>query len=291
VGRYLWHWLGYTAPALAARAKGATFKQVNREDIAQLIIDLPPVREQQRIAAILDKADALRAKRSQAIAQLDTLSQSIFFDMFGDLVLNDRGWASAIVSDFVAGFESGRNIVGDDEDDVNPAYRVLKVSAVTSLEYMPHQSKALPPDYQPSKSHFVRQGDLLFSRANTSGLIGATAYVEQTPSNVLLPDKIWRFVWHKEAKADPHFGRYLFRQQRFRSELSKRATGTSGSMKNISREKVLSIPVGLPSFELQRKFGSRAKSLAEIKSKGKASLVEMDALFASLQQHAFRGEL
>ena len=91
-GRYLWHWLTHATPGLAIKAKGATFKQVNREDIGGLRITVPPVTEQRRIAEILDKADALEANRRAALAKLDTLKQSIFIEKFGDPATNPKGW-------------------------------------------------------------------------------------------------------------------------------------------------------------------------------------------------------
>ena len=90
--RYLWHWLTHVTPNLAAKAKGATFKQVNRDDIGELRMALPPLPEQRRIATILDQADALRTKRRAALAKLDELTQSIFLDMFGDPATNPKGW-------------------------------------------------------------------------------------------------------------------------------------------------------------------------------------------------------
>ena len=73
--RYLWHWLTGIVPILAAKSKGATFKQVNREDIGELTLELPSLGEQRRIAEVLDRAEALRAKRRAALAQVDTLTQ------------------------------------------------------------------------------------------------------------------------------------------------------------------------------------------------------------------------
>ena len=253
-------------------------------------IPLPPLAEQRRIAEVLDRAEALRAKRRAALAELDSLTQSLFLDLFGDPVTNPK-WPEVMVSDFVAGFESGKSIVADDEDDTTSPYRVLKVSAVTSLEFRPEQSKAMPPDYSPPPSHFVRAGDLLFSRANTAELIGATAYVASTPANLLLPDKLWRFVWHKTPKADPHFVRFLFQQPKFRREIGQRASGTSGSMKNISQEKVLTIKVGLPPIALQQEFARRVGAVEKLKAAQRTALAEQDALFATLQHRAFRGEL
>ena len=266
-------------------------RRVPASFLADLAIPLPQLEEQRHIAAILDQAETLRTQRRTALALLDSLTQSLFLDMFGDPVANDRGWPKVTVNDFVAGFESGKSLVADDEEDSASKYRVLKVSAVTSLEYKPEQSKAVPTDYTPPQSHIVRAGDLLFSRANTSELIGATAYVEATPDNLLLPDKLWRFVWHAPSKAAPLYVMHLFRQPKFRQEIGQRASGTSGSMKNISQEKVLSIQVGTPPLPLQQTFATRIASIEALKATHRRALAALDALFASLQQRAFAGQL
>ena len=73
-------------------ATGANYPAVSEAKIKASKIPLPPLDEQKRIAGILDAADALRAKRREAIAQLDTLLQSTFLDMFGDPVTNPKGW-------------------------------------------------------------------------------------------------------------------------------------------------------------------------------------------------------
>jgi type I restriction enzyme S subunit len=82
-GHYLWHWLSSASATLAGKGRGATFLQVNRQDIAEMVMPLPPLVEQRRIAAILDRADDLRARRQRAIQQLEGLTEAIFLDMFG----------------------------------------------------------------------------------------------------------------------------------------------------------------------------------------------------------------
>ncbi|MDZ4347644.1 MAG: restriction endonuclease subunit S, partial [Candidatus Binatia bacterium] len=139
--------------------------------------------------------------------------------------------------------------------------------------------------------HFAKPGDLLFSRANTTELVGAVAYVESTPPNVLLPDKLWRFVWREPAAIEPLFVWVLFQTPTLRREIGQRATGTSGSMKNISQEKVFGIRTILPPIELQREFARRVRAVEKLKTVQRASLAELDGLFATLQHRAFRGEL
>ena len=89
---YLRHMLSDALVQMEQHLHGATMKHVNRGEFLATTIPLPPLAEQKRIAGILDAADALRAKRREALAQLDTLLQSTFLDMFGDPVTNPMGW-------------------------------------------------------------------------------------------------------------------------------------------------------------------------------------------------------
>ena len=89
---FLKHMLENALVEMEKHLHGATMKHVNRNEFLSTTIPLPPLAEQKRIAAILDAADALRAKRRETLAQLDTLLQSTFLDMFGDPVTNPMGW-------------------------------------------------------------------------------------------------------------------------------------------------------------------------------------------------------
>ena len=272
-------------------ARGVAQPGVNATVLGRLKLPLPPLpplAEQRRIADLLDRADAMRAKRREAIGLLDSLSLAMFEETFGRA--GGCTWPVRPVADWVQTFETGKSV--DPAEDGTPARnRVLKVSAVTSLEFLPDESKPVPDEYDPPASHFVRPGDLLFSRANTRELIGATALVRDVPANLLLPDTLWRFVWRKPMRVDPLFVQALFRSPAVRQTIGQRASGTSGSMKNISQDKVLEMETMLPPIEVQQRFGERVAAIDKLKAAHRASLAEMDALFASLQHRAYRGEL
>ena len=235
------------------------YPSIKTSTIQDIRVPLPPLPEQRRIAAILDKADALRAKRRQAIAKLDLLLQSVFLEMFGDPVTNPKGWPMVHVGDAFSAFVGGKNV--ECPDSGSSPYRILKVSAVTKTVFMPDQSKLAPDGLIPASEHIVRNGDLLFSRANTAELVAATAYVWETPPNLVLPDKIWRMVLRDESKLIPLFAWELFKNRAFRDELSKRSSGTSGSMKNISKAKLMLVPMPLPPLELQNKLALLSRRL------------------------------
>ncbi|MFS0834288.1 restriction endonuclease subunit S domain-containing protein [Arthrobacter phoenicis] len=149
----------------------------------------------------------------------------------------------------------------------------------------------MPAGYVPPDQHLLRKGDLLFSRANTTELVGATALVREAPERVSLPDKIWRLEPDRKMPTDPRFVEALFQHKTFRAKISALASGSSGSMKNISKPKLFSIHTGMPPFELQLAFGNRVETTTRLQNSGRRQLAELDTLFASLQDRAFRGEL
>ena len=287
--RFLYHFL--RTVDFYKLASATTVPALRKSELEKIRIPVPSLPEQRRIAEVLDRAEALRAKRRAALAQLDSLTQSLFLDLFGDAGENAKGWPVRAVADYVAEFQGGKSIESESGDNVITRNRVLKVSAVTGMKFLAHESKPVPDNYEPPKEHFAKAGDLLFSRANTTELVCAVAYVDSTPPNVLLPDKLWRFVWREPAGIEPLFVWALFQTPTLRREIGRRATGTSDSMKNISQEKVFGIRTILPPVELQREFARRVQAVEKLKTAQRASLAELDALFATLQHRAFRGEL
>lgn len=289
--RYLCHWLNspLAKEYFIGQMGGAAIKRLTLAKIKRFEMPLPPLSEQKRIAEILDRAESLRRQRSAALALLDELTQSIFLDMFGDAEVQGSKWPVRRVVEYVDEFQGGKSLESTDDNDSR--CRVLKVSAVTGMKFRPCESKPIDDDYQPPDEHYVRNGDLLFSRANTTELVGAVAYVTNCPQNLLLPDKLWRFVWKNDKTVHPLFIWYLFQTRSVRREIGNRATGTSGSMKNISKAKLFGIPTILPPFDLQQAFADRIKAIEQMHDRLKESLGELDQLFAALQYRAFRGEL
>lgn len=289
--RFLLQYLRSIRQRILSDSWGGAQKHISQAYVSELKVPLPPLAEQQRIARVLDLAEGTRAKRRTALVQLDSLIHSLFRDMFGDSLTNPMRWPLMPVADYVSGFEGGKSVEAQSGENVVTQNRVLKVSAVTGMEFLPHESKPVPDSYRPPTGHFARTGDLLFSRANTSKLVGAVAYVDVTPTNVLLPDKLWRFVWRQPSIVEPLFVWALFQTAAVRYEIRRRATGTSGSMKNISQKKLYGIRTIVPPLELQKQFACRVTVMKKIKSAHLASLTQLHALFAALQYRAFRGEL
>lgn len=217
---------------------GANLPRISPKVLAEMKIPMPPLSEQRRIAAVLGKADALRAKRRNSIAKLDQLLQSVFLDMFGDPVSNPRSWPRVPFSEVLEHIESGTSPICLDRVKNEDEWGVLKLGAVTRCRFDPSANKALPTDTSFDEKLEVKVGDLLFTRKNTYELVAACAYVSRTPERLLLPDLIFRLRLKEQALALPRYLQSLLTYPRKRSEVQNLAGGSAGSMPNISKAKL-----------------------------------------------------
>jgi|SRR6476469_1975940 len=276
---------------LARNTKGGNQKFVSLSVLRNLVIPLPPLEEQKRIAEILDRAEELRSKRREAIAQLDTLTQAIFLEMFGDPVTNLKGWKRLPFAQLLTNIDSGWSPVCLDRPVYGEEWGVLKLGAVTWCEYNPTENKALPLGVEPNPALEVKTGDLLFTRKNTYELVGACAIVRETPPRLLMPDLIFRFRLRADAAVNPYFLHQLLIYPTKRRNIQKLAGGSASSMPNISKAKLQTTLIEVPPLNLQQEFADRVEAVEKLKAAHRASLSELDALFGSLQHRAFRGEL
>ncbi|HBP5526740.1 TPA: restriction endonuclease subunit S [Pseudomonas aeruginosa] len=290
--RYFYWALHRVVAEIEAMARHAVIANVSVTDLKEFQIPLPPLPEQKRIAAILDKADAIRRKRQQAIQLADDFLRAVFLDMFGDPVTNPKGWDVKPLSAGIRSISSGWSASGENRPCSDGEKGVLKISAVTSGVFKPEENKTVPLDQIPEgkKLLFPKRGDLLFSRANTRELVAASCIVMTDVEDVFLPDKLW-LVETDQKKLLPEFLNYLLWQPRFKERLTSQATGTSGSMLNISKSKFEETDAFFPNMELQEKFKRIYWALQETLDASASSREAGDSLFESLSQKAFSGQL
>ena len=253
--------------------------------IKSLPIPLPPLPEQQRIAAILDKAEELRAKRRTTLVKLDSLSQSIFVEMFGDPLTNPKGWATKILSELIRPDDRinyGVVQPGDDVDDGIPLVRVGDlVGGGVSLSSLKRIAPSIESNYKRSR---LKGDEILVSCV---GSIGVVALLDESVKGFNIARAVARIPL-AESTNRVFLAEYLktdFVQHYFISELRTVSQPTL-NIKQISETKVV-----FPPLPLQNEFARRIAAVEKLKTSHRAALAELDALFASLQHRAFRGEL
>ena len=287
---YLGHWLDHAAPVLRARGRGATFLQVSKGDIAALQIPLPPLADQKRIARILDAADALRAKRREALAQLNTLLQSTFLDMFGDPVKS--GWTMATV-EAVAGRQDGAIRTGPfgsqllHSEFVDKGIRVLGIDNAVANEFREGEPRFITTQkYEQLRRYTVRPRDVLITIMGTCGRCAVVPDGISTAINT----KHLCCITLDQRKCLPEFMHAYFLEHPIaRRYLERNAKGAIMSGLNMRIIKALPIPA-VP-LDLQHRFVAIVQSVEQQKARQRAHLAGLKTLFASLQSRAFRGDL
>lgn len=269
-----------------AETKGATRQTLNTKSIAEAKIPLPPTNEQLRIADILDRAAALRAKRRAAIAHLDELIQAIFIDMFGEAG-SDARWKNRPLDSFVSDTRLGL-VRGATELSPELPYPYIRMNAITRSGELDlsetHRAEATMDEL---RDYTLRSGDFLFNTRNSEELVGKTALYEATGIH-LFNNNILRMRF--TAEAEPVYVAAAFRTRHIRRELSMRKSGTT-SVFAIYWKDLRSLPVPLPPISLQQEFTRKVARAKQLLASHRRSLSMIDDLFATLQARAFRGAL
>lgn len=260
--------------------------KLTREQFLALQIPLPPLAEQKRIAAILDAADALRAKRREALAQLDTLLQSTFLDMFGDPVTNPKGWKQCELGSICDVGSSRRVFVEELVEEGVPFYRGTEIGLLGEGKTIAPQLFITQEHFHKLKEHsgVPRPGDLLLPSICPDGRIFTVR--DEKPFYF----KDGRVLWIKAAESgiDSTFLRYHLKHV-FATDYAKIASGTTFAELKIFALKALVVHVPPP--ERQAHFARFVELYEQQLAGHREHLAELDTLFASLQSRAFRGEL
>lgn len=267
------------------RAAGAVVKNLNISLVEQVRIPIPPLEDQKRIAEILDAADTLRAKRREALAQLDQLLQSTFLDMFGDPVTNSMGWEVGDLSDACSKISDGTHHSPPICEEGIP-YITAKHLKEDGLRFFDDPWFISPEDHA---GIFARcdpsPGDVLYIKDGaTTGIAAINRYdfeFSMLSSLALL-----------KPLSDVITSEYLcafLNDARSRAHLTGRMGGAAIKRLTLTKIKKFSIP--LPPIGLQLRFGSIVEAIEQQRAKQRSHLAELAALFASLQQRAFRGDL
>ncbi|WP_116810475.1 restriction endonuclease subunit S [Steroidobacter cummioxidans] len=284
---FFYHLLGSKAvyAEFERLAAGATVKNLNSELVRGVKVRLPPLPEQRRIAEILDKADALRAKRRAVIAQLDTLAQAIFLDMFGDPTTNPKGFAKQPLESLICADDTINYGVVQPGNDERNGVPLIRVSDLVDGRVEQANLKRIAPSIEAAyKRSRLRGNELLVSCVGTIGLVATTDEsvrgfnIARAVARVPIADDDLRAFLYAYLQTS-HVQRY------FTSELRTVSQPTL-NIKQLSETEVLLTP-----RQLQSEFRERLRELERQRRMQLAAEAQGHGLFQSIQEHAFRGEL
>lgn len=274
---YLWHWLGHAAPELRAKGRGATFLQVNKSDIGSMEIPLPSLVEQRRIAAILDKADALRVKRREVIAMLDRLLQSVFLDMFGDPIANPKGWCKVKMDRLMSITRGGSPRPID--KFLGGEHHWVKIGDAT---------KGDDVYISDTKEKIISEGLCKTTHLKAGSLIFANCGVSLGFARILKVDGCIHDGWLAFGSIDPHQLDKLFLLKALNSITEYfRSLAPEGTQPNLNTGIMKAFELIVPPLEMQRKFAEIVESVRARKLLLLEAESYKEQLFSSLQKAAF----
>ena len=285
---YLFHFLPSALKAIEDTTSFVTVKHLSAKQIRDISIPLPPVEEQRRIAAILDQAEALRTQRRTALALLDSLTQSLFLDMFGDPVANPKRWSMSTIGD-LAEVQGGLQVTSARKNlpvevpylRVANVYRgVLDLSEIKTI-------RATPAEIQ--RTTLVKDDLLVVEGHGNPNEIGRAALWNGEIEQCVHQNHLIRARFDC-TKVEPVFASEYVNSPGGRQHLLRAGKSTSG-LNTISVSNVRETPIALPPLPLQQTFATRIAAIEALKATHRRALAALDELFASLQQRAFTGAL
>lgn len=243
----------------------------------------PTLDEQRRIAAILDKAAAIRRKRQESLRLTDEFLRSVFLEMFGDPVTNPKKWRE-ICFGHLAGdtFRSG----------LSPSHRgrVLTLSSITSGQFTSRHTKAALFDRSPSSSQLLSRKTFLVCRGNGNRtLVGVGVFPNCDSEDVCFPDTMIGVNPNRELVTQAYL-EHIWRSSSVRRQLESMARTTNGTYK-INQGSLEKVTFPLPPLPEQERLALISDQTRSLRDRSLIQLTKIDMLFSSLQQRAFGGEL
>jgi type I restriction enzyme S subunit len=277
---YLYYVISYYTPQIKDMGRGATFKELSKSDLETFKIPLPPLKTQQRIAGILDDAAALRDKTAQLLIEYDLLAQSVFLEMFGDVVSNPKGLEIRKLGD-LGKWQSG----GTPSRSIT-AYYDGKIPWLSSGElnemYISDSKEHITEKaLKESSTKLVPKGSLLLGMYDTAALKSTINTIDLACNQaiafgVLDPELInIVYAYYIIQIGKDHYKR-LQRGAR---------------QQNLNLSLVKAIKILYPPLELQNEFADKIALIEQQKTLAKQELQESENLFNCLLQQAFKGEL
>lgn len=165
-----------------------------------------------------------------------------------------KNWEWRNLADLISRFDAGVSVNGGNQAAGTNSFGVLKISAVTEGFFRPDENKLIEGTELARARLNPKKNRLIMSRANTPDLVGASAYIDDDHPNLFLPDKLWQLEPHHEAHFSMRWLGFVLNSPAYRKRLREMATGSSQSMKNISKESVMQLVLPVPSIQEQNRI-------------------------------------
>ena len=282
---YLYAFLESKKDRFTKDAVGGAQPNLSAGYLKNIEFDYPSLEQQTKITRTLNQIDELLLLRKQQLAKLDELVKARFFEMFGEISDNSMNWDCFTIEKLISTIESGWSGNGKQREKHADEIAVLKVSAVTKGYFIPTECKVLDDQHNIKKYVYPQKGDILFSRANTKEMVGATVLIKKDYPDLILPDKLWKIRFCTDV--NPIYMKHVLSTTTVRNAFSAASTGTSGSMYNVSMEKFKGVIIPVPPLSVQNEFAAFVERVDQQKQTVQQSLEKLELMKKALMQEYF----
>lgn len=284
---YLFRWLESQSSFIESEGKGATVKGITLPFLKGLNVPIPPINEQKRIASILDKADVIRQKREQAIKVANDYLYSVFLDMFGDPVMNPKGFEIRVLSDFFIDEKNGTkcgpfgSALKKDEytSEGVPVWNMDNITLKGDFIDLPSVWVS-ENKYQALESYSVLDGDVIISRAGTVGKMGV---VRSITEKSIISTNLIRVRFGE--KLYPEY--FVSLMTYCKGRVGNLKTGPDGTFTHMNTGVLSNLEFPYPPLELQKKYIKIRQSVMLIIDKYHHFGFRIDETFCAINQTAF----
>lgn len=278
-GKYLYYFLDTYVHTLREQSIGGVIKYIKLGNLTDAEIPLPPLTTQQKIAAILDQATAIIANNRAIVEKYDALTQSLFLEMFGDPVKNDKGWEKKKLGDF-----------GNWKSGGTPSRRIEKyfqgtIPWISSGElnemYIDKAKEYITEEaIQNTSTHLIEEGSLLLGMYDTAALKSSINTVVLTCNQAIAFAKLNETVNTQYVYYVIQYGKEHYKSQQ-----------RGVRQKNLNLSIIKDLKINYPPLKLQNQFAERVQAIEAQKQQAQLELAKSEELFNSLLQGAFKEEL
>ena len=280
---YLWHALSGKVDELNSKGTGSTFKAINKKTLSETEIPLPPIDEQHKIAAVLDKVSDLIAKRQQQLDKLDEMIKARFMEIFGDSETNTKNWRVLPMSKICSVGSSKRIYQSEQSSSGVPFWRIsdltslITTGTVTPELYIPEERyKELK-----TQGQVPAPGDILITSRGTLG----QCYIVKVNDRFYFQDGMISWLSGYMDGVTPRYISYLFTMPGFRKQIDSMQAGSTVAYLSITMIKKLKVM--LPDIESQQQFASFVSKTEKTKITISRSLEKLETLKKALMQEYF----
>jgi type I restriction enzyme S subunit len=283
---------------------GSTQQGIGNEDLNQITVVIPPLPEQDKISEILTTVDENIEETDKIIADCERIKKGMMQTLltkgipgkhkkFKQTEIGEipEEWEVKKLGDLIEKLEAGVSVNSEDRHTRTGEKGILKTGAVQNGKFVLSEHKTILPSEISRATIHPRKDSIVISRMNTPELVGELGYVDKDYNDFFLPDRLWQTVFRKNVSVCVRWLTYLLISPKVKPQIKGAATGTSNSMKNISKETLLNLRIPYPPTWEQEEISEHLNSVDEkiqIETMKKQSSLRMKR---ALMQKLLSGEI